>query len=110
MEKVSFAVPRMYADHHVLAVRRALLEVPGVENVTASAMHQKVWVEIDAEKTSMEGLGQILSQAGYPPNEPAQLIDSVEPSKDGSSWYRFDIRTTETQRIDLEMSGDFRKY
>ena len=110
MEQVSFAVPRMYADHHVLAVRRALLEAPGVENVNASAMHQKVWVEIDPEKASAEGLGEILSQAGYPPDAPAMLIDSVEPSKDGSSWYQFDIRTTETQAIDREMSGDFRKY
>ncbi len=55
----------MYADHHVVEVRRLLFEVPGVETVDASSAFQVVEIEYDPEKTSEDLLNQTLDAAGY---------------------------------------------
>ncbi len=57
-------LPAMYADHHVIEVRRLLMEVPGVSDVYASSGFQVV--EIEAEETVEEALlVKILEKAGY---------------------------------------------
>ena len=35
MEVLTLELPAMYGDHHVVEVRRILLEIPGVDNVYA---------------------------------------------------------------------------
>jgi len=110
MERVIFELPTMYADHHVLAVRQALQQISGVEDVTASAMEQRVWAEFDPSKTSDEALAQVLEAAGYPPGKGVELIDIPPATQDESAWYSFEPRATETNMTDREMSGDFRKY
>lgn len=65
MISLAIAVPAMYADHHVVEVRRILFEIPGVEAINASAAFQVVEIEYDAEKTSEEVLRQTLDEAGY---------------------------------------------
>ena len=110
MELVSFELPAMFADHHVLNVRRTLLAVSGVEEVTASAMDLCVSVEFDAAKTSAEALAQALEAAGYPPGKTPDLLAIGPAVEDESAWYQFEPRVTETNMADLEMSGDFRRY
>jgi copper chaperone CopZ len=65
MRSVEIDVPLMYADHHVVEVRRILFEAPGVNAVEASSAFQVVKVEYDPDKTSEDALKQILEERGY---------------------------------------------
>jgi len=65
MTSVALDVPAMYADHHVVEVRRILSGIPGVETINASSAFQVVRVEFDPEKTSEEALRQQLDEVGY---------------------------------------------
>jgi copper chaperone CopZ len=110
MEKASFAVPRLYADHHVQAVRGLLLEIPGVQEVYASSAFKRVVVTYDPAATSAQALETALHQAGYGPDDPLGLAQPPQGKEDGSFWYQLRPRVTVTNRLDIEMSGDFRKY
>ncbi len=65
MEKIILDLPRMYADHHVIEVRRILLELPGVENVYASSSFRSVEVDYDSEKVLADNITTKLDEAGY---------------------------------------------
>jgi copper chaperone CopZ len=65
MASVAFDVPAMYADHHVIEVRRILLAVPGVEELNASSAFRVVQIEYDPDKTSEDILKQILEENSY---------------------------------------------
>jgi copper chaperone CopZ len=65
MEKKSFELPAMYADHHVVEVRRILLEMPGVEDVYASSAFQVAEVTYDPETISEAAIAEKLGEAGY---------------------------------------------
>ena len=58
-------VPTMYADHHVIEVRRLLLEEPAVDEVNASSAFHAVEVSFDPEKVSEDELRAKLDEAGY---------------------------------------------
>jgi copper chaperone CopZ len=104
----TLAVPSMYADHHVVAVREALGALPGVEDIQASAAFKQVTVEHTA-KVTKKALTEALEKAGYPVGE--EKPGEEEPSHLGDpSWYGCAPRSIKTERVDLEMSGDFRLY
>ena len=111
MENVLFDVPSMYADHHVIAVRQALLAVPGVEDVWASSAWQQVQVTYNPAAISPGDLGRVLEQAGYSvsnghvPPAPAPGPHAKDPA-----WDALGVRVTHTQQADLAMSGEFRRY
>lgn len=65
MEKLTLDLPTMYGDHHVLEVRRILMEMPGVENVYASSGFGVVEVDYDPEKTNPTDINAKLEQSGY---------------------------------------------
>ena len=65
MEKKSFELPAMYADHHVVEVRRILLETPGVEDVYASSAFQVAEVTYDPDAINEKDIAQKLGEAGY---------------------------------------------
>ena len=65
MTSVTIDLPLMYADHHVVEVRRILFEVPGVNALDASSAFQAVKIEYDPEKTSEDILKQVLDKNGY---------------------------------------------
>jgi len=110
MERVTFSTPTLFADHHVLTVRKTLLDVEGVDNVIASSMYRDVTVDFDPAKTSSDEIQGAIETAGYPIGVEPVLTDFVPAHEDGSSWYTILKRVTETNTTDLEMSGDFRKY
>jgi copper chaperone CopZ len=110
MEKVTFSIPAMWADHHVLAVREALGQVSGVEEVLASAMYKDVLVKYDPATVKPEALQEALTQAGYAIAQDPALPSHPERTDDASDWFRFQQRVTETDLRDLMMSGDHRKY
>lgn len=58
-------VPTMYGDHHVLEVRRILLEFPGVEEVNASSAFRTVEVIYDPAKINDLDIKMRLDESGY---------------------------------------------
>jgi copper chaperone CopZ len=65
MEKKSFELPAMYADHHVVEVRRLLLEMSGVKDVYASSAFQIADVTFDPNMVSNSEIAEKLAEAGY---------------------------------------------
>lgn len=110
MEKVTFSIPAMWADHHVLEVRQALGQVSGVEEVVASAMYKDVLIKYDPANATPEILANALSEAGFKAAEAPQLPSYPKRTDDKSDWFQFQERVTETDMRDLIMSGDHRKY
>ena len=110
MERAVFAVPKLYADHHVTAVREVLTGLPGVQDVYASSAFKRVAVSFDPAATSAAAIQGALQSAGYGPEAPLEFAQAPQNKEDGSFWYIFRPRITETNRLDIEMSGDFRKY
>jgi copper chaperone CopZ len=111
MEKLQLDVPTMYADHHVLKVREVLTRLPGVENVYASSAWKQVLVTFDPAKINRETIEQKLAEAGYPVGEDKVpiLVTATELRRD-PKWDVLGVRVTKTNRADIEMSGEFRRY
>ena len=65
MRKQQFDLPTMYADHHVLEVRRLLLALPGVSDVYASSAFQFVEVSYDETQINDIQISMALDEAGY---------------------------------------------
>lgn len=110
MERVTFSTPTLFADHHVLTVRKILLDIKGVDTVIASPMYRDVTVDFDPAKTSSDEIHQAIEAAGYPIGVEPELQDLVPAYEDGSLWHTKLQRVTNTNMTDKEMSGDFRNY
>jgi copper chaperone CopZ len=65
MEVFTIELPIMYGDHHVVEVRRILLEMPGVEDVYASSGFRAAEVTFDPDRISTEAIEAKLDEAGY---------------------------------------------
>lgn len=65
METKAFETPALYGDHHVLEVRKILLEIPGVEDVYASSSFHTVEVTFDPKKVKEAEIIGRLEAAGY---------------------------------------------
>jgi copper chaperone CopZ len=107
MEKVTFVIPGMWADHHVLAVRDVLGAVPGVSNVYASAMDKEVSLEMDAKATSADAVAEALVSAGY---APGVLPQSGPAPRKKVAWANCGCRVTTSNLADQPMSGESRKH
>lgn len=109
MEKLTLSVPAMYADHHVLAVRQALARLAGVEDVEASSALKIIRLRYDPSKVTPQAIANALEAAGYGSKE-VPLPMPPRHQDEASAWNTLIQRITNTNRLDLEMSGDFRKY
>jgi copper chaperone CopZ len=65
VENLTLELPALYADHHVLEVRRILQEMPGISEVYASSAYQMVDVRFDPALISSEQIKAGLDAAGY---------------------------------------------
>ncbi len=65
MDKLTLNLPALYGDHHVLEVRRILLEMPGVEEVYASSCFQLVEVTYDPVRLDADAIRATLEENGY---------------------------------------------
>lgn len=110
MEKVVIDLPSMYADHHVKRVREVLLNIEGVKDVYASSMLRKVIVSYDSSKVAPSSLEAKLREAGYEPGKELEVPPLPRNTDDTSPWFKVIKRITQTDRRDIEMAGDFRKY
>jgi copper chaperone CopZ len=89
MNSLVLDVPRMFADHHVLEVRRILQEMQGVDEIYASSSFQAVEVSFDPKKLSEDDLRKALDDAGYL-GELDMPLESGEPTMDsnGDRYFR----------------------
>ncbi|MBM3127003.1 MAG: heavy-metal-associated domain-containing protein [Chloroflexi bacterium] len=109
MEQITLTIPAVWADHHVIAVKRLLAPLSGVENVLASSAFKQVLIEFDAGKTSQAALVKALTDAGYAPGEEQFVAESPYATPD-PAWDKQGQRITTTNLVDLQLSGEFRKY
>jgi hypothetical protein len=107
MEELVLALPGLWADHHVLAVRDLLRQDEAVKIVAVSALDRTVTLTFDPARTDAAKITSLLEQGGYqsgPAEEPSP------PPTDKPAWANAGVRTTATNAVDLAMSGDHRKY
>jgi copper chaperone CopZ len=111
MGKITLDVPALWADHHVLRVRDVLVPMEGVEEVYASSAWKQVLVGYDEAKTDQSTIEAALAEAGYPVGGDgvSELVKPGESQRD-PQWEVLGARSTVTNQVDLEMSGDFRRY
>jgi copper chaperone CopZ len=89
METTTLQLPAMYADHHVIEVRRLLSELPGVENVYASSCFQMVEVQYDETRLSIDAIKARLEEAGYLDEMPVPVERGADtPQANGQVFFR----------------------
>ena len=110
MASITLKAPAMFADHHVVKARTALLALDGIEDVYASSAWQAVIVTYDEAKIQPAAIEQSLADAGYAPDTVPPVLAKSGPQFQDPSWQSFGTRVTETNQNDLAMSGDHRKY
>ena len=109
MSSLELTIPALWADHHVIAVKRLLSPIAGVEDVLASSAFKAVVIEYDAKKTSEQALVKALTDAGYAPGE-LEVVGRQPDGKYDPAWDTNGVRVTVTNQVDLQLSGEFRKY
>ncbi len=111
MEKLILEVPSMYADHHVLTVRDALTDLKGVDEVYASSTWKQVLISYDPAKVKPKAIEKTLADAGYPVGEgETPILVKASAIKRDPKWETLGVRTTKTNQIDIDMSGEHRRY
>jgi copper chaperone CopZ len=109
MNQLTLTIPAMYADHHVTKVRQTLLQLNGVEEVIASAAFKAIVVDFDPAKISSEQIEQTLARGGYAPGVP-EVVERTPDYTADPAWEVLAPRLVTTNVVDLQMSGEFRKY
>jgi copper chaperone CopZ len=101
MEVVQILVPAMYADHHVLEVRRILLELPGVTDVYASSSFQSVKVTYNPEQINKKEITAKLETAGYLQSLhiPSETGEPVYGNTRGDSFFRHTAAHEQTKHV-----------
>ncbi len=103
MKQTIFTVPTMYGDHHVLEVRRLLLELRGVEDVNASSCFHTVEVTYNPAQVSDEALRTKLDEAGYLeelpiPIETGEAIAQAA-KRNGKGFFRHTTAFEQTKQV-----------
>ncbi|MCA9922526.1 MAG: heavy-metal-associated domain-containing protein [Anaerolineales bacterium] len=89
MSSKTVALPMMYGDHHVLAVRQLLLALPGVKDVYASSSFQLVEITYDETQLSEDEIQSTLADAGYLEELPVPVeIGSSPAHANGKPFFR----------------------
>ncbi len=101
METLTLELQTMYGDHHVLEVRRLMLEMPGVEDVYASSGFRVVEIAYDPAKVAPEALRSKLSEAGYLGDlpVPVEAGAAVYVEKGDRSFFRHTTVYENTQQV-----------
>jgi len=84
---LTLELPNMFGDHHVIEVRRLLLEMPGVEKVYASSSFHVVEVTYDEAKLDPDEVEQALDRAGYKGELPLPAETGKAATEEGSHTY-----------------------
>ena len=65
MESLTLKLPAMFADHHVIEVRRVLSNLPGIGVIYASSAFQTIEMEYDPTLITPQQVEDALDAAGY---------------------------------------------
>jgi copper chaperone CopZ len=65
VKTVTYELPNLYGDHHVIEVRKILSEIAGVEDVYASSAFRMVEITYDPSITNDLEIAVKLDEAGY---------------------------------------------
>ena len=95
MEEFQVEIPKLFGDHHAIAVKQALAQVPGIEQVWVSPARHLVKVLYDPDKVDVDTIVHRLARAGYPIRNGQD--DPSDHHKD-PAWSKLDLRMTQTYR------------
>jgi copper chaperone CopZ len=100
----------MYADHHVVEVRRLLFELSGVEDVYASSAFHMVEVSYDPAKLGPQTIEQVLGDAGYlgellMPVESGRAVTDI--GRDGSFFRHTAVYETSRQTMGFSQNVNY---
>jgi copper chaperone CopZ len=87
MASLSLELPTMFGDHHVIEVRRILLEFEGVTDVYASSGFRAVEVEYNSKKTPKKDMIAALENAGYIGDFAMALESSIPANEQRETAY-----------------------
>lgn len=65
MNMMTLETPKLYGDHHVVEVRKLLLDIPGVTDVYASSSFHLIEVTYDPDQIQEQAIVERLEAAGY---------------------------------------------
>lgn len=88
MDQFRLSLPRLYGDHHVIEVRRLLLDLPGVRDVYASSSFHLLEVDYDPELTGEEKIREVLDRAGYLGKMEIAVERGPQAAVEGGIFYR----------------------
>ena len=100
MKTVTFDTPALFGDHHVMEVRRILLDIKGVKEVYASSAFHAVEVKFDAKAVSERVIEACLQDAGYLGELPLTVETGVaRPRNDSDGQFRHTTTYAATQQV-----------
>ena len=97
VETIVLGIPRMYGDHHAIAVRQMLVQTPGIQDVWASAAFQRAQIKFDPDVIQSSQIILRLIDAGYPPAPELANTPDKRVGKD-PAWDQMGLRMTQTYR------------
>lgn len=109
MENLFLIIPNLYADHHVTKVRQVLFGLNGVQDVYASSAFKEVAVKFEPDKVTRDAIVAALTEAGYAEGE-FEVVERIPDYMSDPAWDVLAPRQVTTNPVDLQMSGEFRKY
>jgi copper chaperone CopZ len=100
MKVLTLNLPAMYADHHVVEVKRLLSELPGVEEVYASSAFYAARVTYDPARVNEEQINARLAEAGYLGELPIPTETGAAAVKsDGKAFFRHTAAYEQTRQV-----------
>ncbi len=101
MKTLTLDLPAMYGDHHVIEVRRILLELAGVEDVYASSSFHAVEVTYDPDQITAEAITARVEEAGYlePLVVPLETGQAAYQQSDNSTHFRHTAAYAQTGQV-----------
>jgi hypothetical protein len=101
LETCILDLPTMYGDHHVIEVRRILLNIPGIKEVYASSGFQVVEVTYDPALTHANSIIEHLTDAGYLGELPLPIESgqAVNQASDQVPYFRHTAVYRQTGRV-----------
>ncbi len=99
MKSFTISLPLMFGDHHVVEVRRILLETPGVQEVYASSSFQVGEIKYDESQVTEEQLCATLEKAGYLGDMPVAVEIGAQTEAGGEPTYRHTAVYPQTSKV-----------
>ena len=67
MEEVTLTAPDISCDHCIVAIRKALSKLPGVQFLDGNPQAKQVTIRYDPSVVQMTAIEKAMEEEGYPP-------------------------------------------